>query len=74
LYNKTGEIIIEVSTGILVPDTLGLDISEAVTMLEDLGFIVEILPGQEATGIVASQVPSGGTYSDFGSTVTIEVN
>ena len=73
IYDKTGEVIIKISNGILVPDTLGLDIEEAVTVLEDLGFVVEILPEPDATGLVTKQVPSGGTYLDYGSTVSIEV-
>lgn len=73
IYDKTGEVIIKISNGILLPDTLGLDIEEAVTVLEDLGFVVEILPEPDATGLVTKQVPSGGTYLDYGSTVSIEI-
>ena len=42
-------------------------------MLEDLGFLVEVLPDPEALGTVISQEPEFEIYLDYGSTVIIEV-
>ncbi len=72
-YQKANEIIIKVSIGILVPDTIGLEKNEAVTLLEDLGFTVEILPSKKTIGKVISQTPEPGIYKNFGTKVTIEI-
>jgi len=73
IYNKADEIIIKVSNGILVPDIIGLDSGEAVTILEDIGFIVEILPDPDVSGLIMSQDPESGSYLDYGSTVSVEI-
>ncbi len=72
-YNKSNEIIIRVSLGVLVPDVLGLTKKEAVTKLEDLGFVVEIKPNDKVTGKVVSQTPESGVYKNYGTKVTIEI-
>ena len=73
VYNKAAEVIIKVSEGILVPDVIGLDSGEAVTILEDIGFIVQIVPGPDSSGPVIGQDPESGSYLDYGSIVSIEV-
>lgn len=73
LYNKASEIIIKISLGIKVPQLIGLDKEEAVSMLTNLGFQVEILPTPEATGKVIDQIPKSNTYLEYGSKVTIEL-
>ncbi|MFC2145154.1 PBP1A family penicillin-binding protein, partial [Actinomycetota bacterium] len=73
IYDKAGEIIIKVSKGIMIPDVKGLDSSEAITILEDIGFIIQILPGPDTTGLIIGQDPESGSYLDHGSMVSIEV-
>ncbi len=73
VYDKAAEVIIKVSKGIMVPDIIGLDSGEAITILEDIGFIVEILPDPDASGLVVNQVPENGSYLDHGSIVSIEI-
>jgi serine/threonine-protein kinase len=73
IYDKADEVIIKVSNGIMVPDIIGLDSGEAITILENIGFIVEILPGTDASGPIIAQDPESGSYLDYGSTISIEV-
>jgi len=73
VYDKAAEVIIKVSKGIMVPDIIGLDSGEVITILEDIGFIVEILPDPDASGLVVNQVPENGSYLDHGSIVSIEI-
>jgi penicillin-binding protein 1A len=73
MYDKADEIIIKVSSGIMVPDIIGLDSAEAITILEDLGFIIQILPEPDASGLIISQDPESGAYLDYGSILTFEV-
>jgi len=73
IYNKADEVIIKVSNGVMVPDIIGLDSAEAVTILEDIGFIVQILPDLDSSGLVIIQDPESGSYLDYGSTISIEV-
>ncbi|MBC8390893.1 MAG: PBP1A family penicillin-binding protein [Actinobacteria bacterium] len=73
LYNKSLEIIINISKGIKVPDVLNMTKGDAVTTLESLGFVVEISPNAAATGAVINQIPKADTYLNYGSKVTIEV-
>jgi len=73
LYDKTSEIIIKISKGIQVPDVTGLDKEDAITKLKNLGFEVEVAPDAESTGKVKNQIPEGGTYLNYGSKVTIEL-
>jgi penicillin-binding protein 1A len=72
-YDKAAEVIIKVSNGIMVPDIIGLDPKEAAVILEDLGFIVLILPDPDASGLIINQDPESGSYLDYGSTISIEV-
>jgi len=73
LYDKSLEIIIKISKGIRVPDVITMNKGDAVTELEELGFVVEISPDAAATGAVINQTPAADTYLNYGSTVTIEV-
>ena len=73
VYDKAAEVIIKVSKGIMVPDIIGLDSGEAILILEDIGFIVEILLDPDASGLVVNQVPENGSYLDYGSIVSIEI-
>ncbi|MCD4669677.1 MAG: PBP1A family penicillin-binding protein [Actinomycetia bacterium] len=73
VYNKEAEIILRISSGIMVPDVIGLELEDAVIMLEDLGFVVIILPDGASEGTVAAQTPENGEYLDYGSSITIEI-
>ena len=73
IYNKADEVIIKVSNGVMVPDIIGLDSGEAITILEDIGFIVQILPEPDSSGLIISQDPESGSYLDYSSTISIEV-
>ncbi len=73
IYNKEAEIILRISRGIMVPDIIGLELEDAVIMLEDLGFTVIILPDGAFEGTVAAQTPENGEYLDYGSSITIEI-
>ncbi|MEE8325096.1 MAG: PASTA domain-containing protein, partial [Candidatus Humimicrobiaceae bacterium] len=73
IYDKSDEVIIKVSIGIMVPDIVGLDSGEAIITLEDKGFIVLLLPDQDAIGLIIGQDPESGSYLDYGSTISIEV-
>jgi len=73
IYDKTAEVIIKVSNGIMVPDIIGLDSAEAITILEDIGFIIQIFPEPDASGLIIGQDPEGGSYLDYGSAISIEV-
>lgn len=73
LYNKSLEIIIRISKGIRVPEVITMTKEDAVTKLEELGFVVEIFPDSAATGTVINQIPEVNTYLNHGSMVTIEV-
>ncbi|MFZ3385661.1 MAG: PASTA domain-containing protein, partial [Candidatus Hydromicrobium sp.] len=74
LYDKSLDIIIKISKGIRVPDVINMTKDNAVTELEELGFVVEISPPDAAAiGKVKSQTPKADTYLNYGSKVTIEV-
>lgn len=73
LYDKSLEIIIKISKGIKVPDVINMTKEDAVTKLEELGFIVEISPNAAAVGAVITQIPKADTYLNYGSKVTIVV-
>ncbi|HAJ95444.1 MAG TPA: hypothetical protein DCP02_04330 [Actinobacteria bacterium] len=73
VYNKEAEIILRISRGIMVPDIIGLELEDAVTVLEDLGFEVTVLPDGSSEGIVSSQDPENGQYLNYGSSITIEI-
>lgn len=72
-YDKSLEIIIRVSKGVKVPDVISLTKSDAVSVLEKMGFTVEISPDSLDDGIVVSQTPAGGSYLNYGSTVIIKI-
>jgi penicillin-binding protein 1A len=72
-YNKKSEIIIRISSGILVPGVGGMELEDAVEILEDAGFTVLIIPDDAEDGEVISQNPEGGQYLGYGSEVTIEL-
>ena len=73
VYDKTNEIFLRFSIGIKVPDVIGLDLADALIILEDSNFLVEIVPGSDATGKVISQVPIAEEYMNYGSIVSIEI-
>ncbi|MBU4314061.1 MAG: PASTA domain-containing protein, partial [Actinobacteria bacterium] len=73
LYDKSLEIIIKISKGIKVPDVITMTKEDAVTTLEELGFVVEISPDTAAICKVIKQTPKADTYLNYGSKVTIEV-
>jgi penicillin-binding protein 1A len=73
-YAKSGEVVIKISKGIKVPDTTTKEKAAAINMLEGLGFVVNILPDATAAGKVKNQAPAAGTYLNYGSTVTIEID
>jgi serine/threonine-protein kinase len=72
-YDKKLEIIIKISKGVEVPDVMNLTKSDAVTLLEEEGFVVEFSPDSLDDGIVANQTPEGGTYANYGSAVILEI-
>jgi serine/threonine-protein kinase len=74
VYEKTLEIVIKISKGIEVPEVTGMKMKNAATLLEGLGFAVNILPDGTAAGNVIEQTPEKNTYLNYGSTVTIEVD
>jgi penicillin-binding protein 1A len=74
IYDKMLEIIIKISLGIEMPDVTGVMKTDAITALEELGFIVEISPDSAEEGEVVSQIPEAGEYLEYGSTVIIEIN
>ncbi len=74
VYAKSSEVIIKISKGIKVPDVTTMKKADAISMLEGLGFVVNILPDATAAGNVKTQLPAGGTYLNYGSTVTIEID
>jgi len=73
IYDKLLEIIIKVSQGIKVPDVTGMTKENAKIKIEDMGFIVEILPDAASVGNVVSQTPTADEFLDYGSTVTITI-
>jgi len=73
VYNKFAEVILIISKGIMVPDIIGLELEDAVIILEDLGFAVSILPDGVLEGTVSTQIPDHGGYLDYGSSITIEI-
>jgi len=74
IYTKSSEIIIKISKGIKVQDVIGMDKEDAMVKLQDLGFTVKTTPDDpEITGKVINQIPEPGTYLNYGSTVTIEI-
>ena len=74
VYAKSSEVVIKISKGIKVPDVTTMKKADAVSMLEGLGFVVNILPDATAAGKVKTQAPAAGTYLNYGSTVTIEID
>ena len=74
VYAKSGEVVIKISKGIKVPDVTKMEKAGAISMLEGLGFVVNILPDATAAGKVKTQAPAAGTYLNYGSTVTIEID
>ena len=73
LYDKSEEVIIKISMGVKVPYVVDMTREEAELELTELGFEVEILPDDEAFGIVISQSPEADEYLNHGSIVTIEI-
>ncbi len=59
-YTKISEIIIKISKGIKVPDVTTMKKADAISMLEGLGFVVNILPDATAAGKVKTQLPAPG--------------
>jgi len=74
VYAKSGEVVIKISKGIKVPDVTAMKKTDALNMLEGLGFVVNILPDATAAGKVKTQSPAAGTFLNYGSTVSIEMD
>ena len=55
VYAKSGEVVIKISKGIKVPDVTTMKKADAISMLEGLGFVVNILPDATAAGKVKTQ-------------------
>ncbi|MBM3699458.1 MAG: PBP1A family penicillin-binding protein [Actinobacteria bacterium] len=72
-YVKELEVIIKISLGVQVPNVTGMKRTDAVSLLESLGFIANILPDASATGDVRSQNPAALSYAAYGSVVRIEI-
>ena len=72
-YLKTSEVIIKISKGIMVPDVIGMKKNDAVTKLENLGFIVVVIPDPTDNNKVIRQIPDSNSYLNYGETVTIEI-
>jgi penicillin-binding protein 1A len=72
-YVKELEVIIKVSLGAQVPEVTGMKKTDAVSLLESLGFVVNISPDASATGTVKSQNPAALSYAAYGSVVQIEI-
>ncbi len=73
VYEKANEVVLRISSGIGVPDVIGLDLADALIILEGLDFLVEILPDPGATGEIIGQIPAAGEFLNYGSTISIEV-
>jgi penicillin-binding protein 1A len=74
VYTKTSEIIIKISKGIMIPNVIGLQKSNAVLTLGGLGFKVMILPDPSADGKVKNQIPAAASYINYGETIAIEID
>ncbi|GEM_PF-81747 len=73
VYNKTSEVLVIISQGIFLPDTVGMLAVDAVLMLEDLGFLVTILPEGTLDGTVLEQSPAGEAHESHGSEIILTV-
>ncbi len=73
VYLKGSEVIVKISLGIKVPAVINMKKSDAVTLLEGLGFSVSVLPDASYSGKVISQTPSKDTYLDYGSNIIITI-
>jgi len=74
VYAKSSEVVIKISKGIKVPDVMTMKKSDAISTLESLGFVVNILPDAAAVGKVKTQAPTAGIFLNYGSVVTIEID
>lgn len=70
-YERSKEIVLKVSKGIEVPDLTGMDLEEAIQILEDIGLGIEVVPEGQLEGTVADQSPEPGTYLSSQDIVTI---
>ncbi len=69
--------VAEAAEGVEVPDTTGKSQTEATSLLEKEGFVVNAVESHDATvekGIVISQSPEAGTTASNGSSITIRVS
>ncbi len=69
--------VAEAAEGVEVPDTTGKSQTEATSLLEKEGFVVNAVESHDATvekGIVISQSPEAGTTAPNGSSITIRVS
>lgn len=80
MVDSKTEIILTVSagaSGVEVPDVAGMSTAQAVSNLEQKGFVVnktESYDGAVEKGNVISQSPEGGTKAPSGSAVTIRIS
>lgn len=80
MINKGTTIVLtvaEAAEGVQVPDAAGKSQTEATSLLEKEGFVVNVVESydpQVEKGIVISQSPEAGTTASAGSSITIRVS
>ena len=80
MVDSKSEIVLTVSagaSGVEVPDVAGMSTAQAVSNLEQKGFVVNRTESYDETvekGNVISQSPEGGTKAPSGSAVTIRIS
>ncbi|WP_455220439.1 PASTA domain-containing protein [Kaarinaea lacus] len=69
-------ITLVVSEGMLVPDVVGMEQTQAINILTDLGFSVSINPTENAAprNEVLEQNPKSGSYQNYGAGIAINVS
>ena len=74
--NVNSLITLNVSMGMLVPDTVGMNVAAASTLLESAGFNIvvnEVVNSTQVSGEVFDQSPVGGSQANGVNTVTLSV-
>ncbi|MDE5718441.1 MAG: Stk1 family PASTA domain-containing Ser/Thr kinase [Lachnospiraceae bacterium] len=80
MINKGTTVVLtvaEAAEGVQVPDAAGKSQTEATSLLEKEGFVVNVVESydpQVEKGIVISQSPEAGTTASAGSSITIRVS
>jgi len=73
IYDKSSEVVLIVSQGIMVPDVTGMELEDARELLEINGFTVTVIPPGPKEGLVLEQSPAGEEYADHGSEVVLTI-